>query len=154
MLLNVFSKSHKVEIITPSRKKPNTAKTKNTLLKSQINKSKKHHILRMPIILNVMFLVCPKSPFLVLAAKSMSLFSPFQFRKKLNYPPKILILTNVKTSPLQENINIDDDVLVLMKKRMLKGVFGFGSIQFVVVVIWYYTFSNKIVFLLSFFDPV
>ena len=41
MLLNVSSKSCKVEIITPSQNKPNTAKTKNTLLKSKIKKSKK-----------------------------------------------------------------------------------------------------------------
>ena len=87
-----------------------------------------------------------------MAAKSMSLFSPFYFRKKLNYPSKIKILTNVKTSPPQENINIDDDVFVLLKKSILKSVFGFGSIGF--VVICYYTLSNEIVFLLSFFDPV
>ena len=40
MLLNVSSKSRKVEIINPSRNKPNTAKTKNTLLKSKIKKKK------------------------------------------------------------------------------------------------------------------
>ena len=67
--------------VAKSQNKPNTAKTKNTLLKSKIKKIQKHHLLRIPIILDVMFLVCPKSPFkrgfLVLAAKSMSLFSPF-----------------------------------------------------------------------------
>ena len=74
--------------------------------------------------------------------KSMSLFSPFLFSKNLNYPPKILILTNVKTSPPQENVNIDDDVFVLIKKKYLKCVFGYGSIGFFVRC--YYTFSNKI----------
>ena len=82
----------------------------------------------------------------------MSLFSPFWFRKKINYPPKIQILTNVKTSPPQESMNIGDDVFVLIQKSILKGVFGFGSIGS--VIICYYTFSNKIAFLLSFFDPV
>ena len=49
-------------------------------------------------------------------------------------------------------MNIDYDVFVLIKKYILKGDFGFGSIRF--VVICYYTFSNKIVFSLSFFDPI
>ena len=81
--------------------------------------------------------------------KSMSLFSPFLFIQNLNYPPEILILTNVKTSSRQENIKIVDDVFVRIKKIILKGVFGFGSLGF--VVICYYTFSNKTVFLLYFF---
>ena len=71
--------------------------------------------------------------FLVFAAKSMSLFSPFLFNKSLNYPPRIQILTNVKTSPPQENKNIYDDVFVLIKKSILKGVFGYGSIGLVVI---------------------
>ena len=53
-------------------------------------------------------------------------------------------MTNVKASPPQENISIDDDVFVLIEKSILKGVFGFGCSGF--VVICYYTFSNKIVF--------
>ena len=61
------------------------------------------------------------------------------------------MLTNVKTSPLMENKNIDDDAFVLIKKYIFKGAFGFGSIVF--DVICYYTFINKIAFLLSFFDP-
>ena len=89
--------------------------------------------------------------FLVLAAKSMSLFSPFMFSKNWNYPPKIQIWTNVKTSPTQEKIKIDNDVFVWIKKCILKGVFGFGIIGF--VVICYYTFSNETAFLLSYFDP-
>ena len=60
-------------------------------------------------------------------------------------------LTNVETSPSQEKIKIDDDVFDRIKKCILKGVFGFGSIGY--VVIYYYTFSNKTAFLLSFFDP-
>ena len=63
----------------------------------------------------------------------MSLFSPFLFSKNLNYPPKIQILTNVKTSPPQEKIKIDDDVFVWIQKCILKGVFGFVSIGFVVI---------------------
>ena len=47
---------------------------------------------------------------------------------------------------------MDDDVFVLIKKCISKGVFGFGSIEF--VVIGYYTFSNEIAFLLTFFDPL
>ena len=43
-------------------------------------------------------------------------------------------MTNVKTSPPQENIKIDDDVFVWIKKCTLKGVFGFGSIGFDVIV--------------------
>ena len=43
------------------------------------------------------------------------------------------------------------DVFVLSKIAFLEFFFGFGSIKF--VVICYYTFSNKIAFLLSFFDP-
>ena len=55
--------------------------------------------------------------FLVLAAKSMSLFSPFLFSKNWNYPPKIQIMANVKTSPPQENIKkIYDDVSVVIIK--------------------------------------
>ena len=80
----------------------------------------------------------------------MSLFSPFLFGKKWNYTPKIQILTNVNTSPPQENKNIDDDD-VPIKKCTLKGAFRIGSIGF--AVICYYTFINKIAFLLSFFDP-
>ena len=49
-------------------------------------------------------------------------------------------MKNVKTSPPKENKNIDDDVFVLIKKCILKGVFGFGTIEF--VVISNYTFSN------------
>ena len=82
----------------------------------------------------------------------MSLFSPFLLSKNWNNPPKIKIWTNIKTSPAQENIKIDDDVFGRIKKCIFKGVFGFGSIVF--VVICYYTFSNKIAFLLSFFDPL
>ena len=74
----------------------------------------------------------------------MSLISPFLFSKNFNYPPKIQILTNVKTSPPQENIKIDNDFFVQIKKCTLKGVFGFGSIGF--DVICYYTFSNNTVF--------
>ena len=66
------------------------------------------------------------------------------FSKNQNYPPKVQILTNVKTSPPQENTNIDDDVFVLIRKCILKGVFGFGSIEF--VVICYYIFSNSLRF--------
>ena len=62
----------------------------------------------------------------------------------MKFPPKIIILTNVKTSPPQENINIDDNVFVLIIKSILKIVFGFGSIAFVVMC--YYTLSNKIAF--------
>ena len=82
----------------------------------------------------------------------MSLFSLFYFAKNEITPKKIQILTNVMTSTPEENIKIYDDFFVRMKKCILKGVFGFGSIGF--VVICYYTFSNKIEFLLSFFDPL
>ena len=44
--------------------------------------------------------------------------------------------------------------LLMDEKMYFKGGFfflGFGSIEFVVV--YYYTFSNKIAFLLSFLDP-
>ena len=41
MLQNVSSKSPKVEKITPSRNKPNTARTKNTILKSKLKKKHK-----------------------------------------------------------------------------------------------------------------
>ena len=88
---------------------------------------------------------------MVFAAKSMSLFSLFLFSKNLNYPPKIKIWTNVKTSPPQENKNINDDPFVLIKKFTLKCVFVFGSIGF--ADICYYTFSNEIVFLLRFLTP-
>ena len=81
----------------------------------------------------------------------MSLFSTFLFSENLNYSPKIKILTNVKTSTLQENIKIDDDVFVRIKTCVLNGVFGFGSIGF--VFICYCTISNKIAFLFCFFDP-
>ena len=46
---------------------------------------------------------------------------------------------------------MDDDAFVLIKKIILTGVFGFSSVGF--VVIGYYTLSNKIAFLWSFFDP-
>ena len=85
---------------------------------------------------------------MVLAAKSMSLYSSFLFSKNWNNPPKILIFTNVNTSLPQENIKIYDDVFVQIKNGILKGVFGFGSI--VLVVICYNSFSNKTVEL---FDP-
>ena len=48
-------------------------------------------------------------------------------------------------------MKIYHDVFVWIKKRILKGVFGFGSIGFVFVC--YYTFSNKTAFLLSFLTP-
>ena len=64
----------------------------------------------------------------------MSLFSPFLFSKNLNYPPKIKILTNVRTSRPQENIKMYDDVFVWLQKCTLKGVLGFGSIGFDVIV--------------------
>ena len=44
----------------------------------------------------------------------------FLFNKNLNHPPKIQILTNVKTSPPQESIKIDDDVFVQIKKCILR----------------------------------
>ena len=59
--------------------------------------------------------------------------SPLLFSKNWNYPPKIQILTNVKTSPPQVNIKIYDDVFVRIQKCILKGVFGFVSIRFVVI---------------------
>ena len=40
MLLNISLKNSKVEIINPLQNKPNTAKTKNTLLKSKIKNQK------------------------------------------------------------------------------------------------------------------
>ena len=43
---------------------------------------------------------------------------------------------------------MDDDVFCSDKKCILKGVFGVNSTGF--VVIGYYTFSNKVVFLFSF----
>ena len=42
-------------------------------------------------------------------------------------------MTNVRTSPPQENIKVYDDVFVWIKKCTLKGVFGFGSIGFDVI---------------------
>ena len=63
--------------------------------------------------------------FLVLAAKSMSIFSPFLFSKKLNYPPKIHILTNVKSSPPQENMKNWWWCLCLDQKMNFKGCFWF-----------------------------
>ena len=63
-----------------------------------------------------------------------------------------LVKTNVKTSTPQENKNIADDAFVLIKKCILKGVLSFGSIGF--AVICYYTFSNKIAFLLGFSDSI
>ena len=39
-----------------------------------------------------------------------------------------------------------------LKKNIVKGVFGFGSITF--VVICYYTFSNKTVFFQAFLTPL
>ena len=72
---------------------------------------------------------------LVLAAKSMSLLSPFLFSQNLNYPPKIQILTNVRTSSPQKIIKIYDYVFIWIKKFTLNGVFGFGSNGFDVIVI-------------------
>ena len=54
------------------------------------------------------------------------------------------MLTNVKTSPPQENKNIADDAFVFIKKCILKDVLSFGSIG--LAVICYYTLSNKIRF--------
>jgi hypothetical protein len=48
-------------------------------------------------------------------------------------------------------MKIDDDVFVWIKKFIVKVVFGFGIIGF--VVICNYTLRNKTAFLLSFFDP-
>ena len=82
----------------------------------------------------------------------MSIFSPFLFSKNWNYPPKIQILTNVNPSPPLENIKKLMMMFLFASKNLFwKGVFGFCSITF--VVICYYTFNNKTVFLLSFFDP-
>ena len=63
----------------------------------------------------------------------MSLFRPFLFSINRNYPPKIKILPNVRTSPPLENIKIDDNIFVRIKTIILMGVFGFGSITFVVI---------------------
>ena len=63
----------------------------------------------------------------------MSLFSPFLFSKNLNYRPQIQIWTTVKTSTPQEKIKIYDDAFVRIQKCILKGVFGFVSIAFVVI---------------------
>ena len=49
-------------------------------------------------------------------------------------------------------MKIDHDVFVWIQKNILKGVFGFGSIGFVVICC--YTFSNKTAFLLSFLTPL
>ena len=64
----------------------------------------------------------------------MSLFRPFLFSKTLNYPPKIQILTNVKTTSPQENIKIYNNVFVRIKKCTLKGVFGLAALDLMLFV--------------------
>ena len=80
----------------------------------------------------------------------MSVFIPFLVRNFFNYHPKIQMLTNVKTSPSQENINIDDDVFVLIRKCILKGLFVFGSIVFFVI---FSTLLAKNCVFVELFDP-
>ena len=73
---------------------------------------------------------------------------PFLFCKNWNHPPKIQILTNVKTSPLQEKIKIYDDVFVRIQKCILKGVFVFVSNGF--FVICKYILAIKLCFFIAF----
>ena len=55
-------KNRKVQIINPSRNKPNTSQKHPLKVKNQKSK-KKHHFLRIPVIFGVMFLFCPKLSF-------------------------------------------------------------------------------------------
>ena len=71
-----------------------------------------------------------------------------KFKKK---EPKIKILANIKTSRPKKNKNIDGDVFILNETNIFKGVFGFGSKQF--VPICHYTFSYKVAFFSSCFGP-
>ena len=77
--------------------------------------------------------------------------APFFKEKNEITPQKSKFFTIVKTSPPQENKKNVVDVFVQIKKCILRSLFGFGSIGF--VVICYYTLSNKAAFLLRFFDP-
>ena len=64
--------------------------------------------------------------FFVLAVKSQNqclYLSPFWFSKNLNYPPKIQILTNVKTSPPQENIKKLVMMFLFGSKKVFSKVF-------------------------------
>ena len=82
-------------MINSLQNKPNTAKTKNRLQKSKTSLSEDSSYLWCDffVLSKIVFL----QGFLVLMAKSMSLFSHFLFSKNLNYPSKISISTNLKT---------------------------------------------------------
>ena len=141
-----WSVRYKINQIPPKPKTPfNSQKLKNQ--KTSLSEDSSYLWCDVFVLSKITFIEF----FFVLAAIAMSLFNPFLFSKNWNYPPKIQILTNVKTSPPQKNIKNIDDVLFGSKNAFKRVFLVLAALDFMLFVTTLLEIPLR--FCWAFFDP-